>query len=34
MSSYEFENNNYDDDNNYVTSSYIKYPTEDKKYEC
>ena len=36
MSSYEFENNNsYNDyNNNYVTSSYSKYPTDDKKYEC
>ena len=32
MSSYEFENNNsYDDNNNYVPSSYSKYPTEDKQ---
>jgi len=36
MSPYEFENNNsYDDyDNNYVPSSYSKYPTEENKYEC
>jgi hypothetical protein len=35
MSSYEFENNNsYDDNNNYVPSSYSEYPTDDKKYEC
>ena len=35
MSSYEFENNNsYDDDNNYVPSSYSEYPTKENKYEC
>ena len=31
MSPYETKNNSYD---NYVTSSYSKYPTDDKKYEC
>ena len=35
MSPYEYETNNngYDDDN-YVPSSYSKYPTEENKYEC
>jgi len=32
MSPYETKNNSYN--NNYVTSSYSKYPTDDKKYEC
>ena len=27
-------NNSYDDDNNYVPSSYSQYPTEENKYEC
>ena len=36
ISPYEYETNkhNYDDDNNYVTSFYNKYPTEENKYEC
>ena len=33
MSPYETNNNNYYD-NNYVPSSYSKYPTEENKYEC
>ena len=36
MSPYEYEtnNNSYNDNNNYVPSSYSKYATEENKYEC
>jgi hypothetical protein len=31
---YETNNNYNDDDNNYIPSSYSKYPTQEYKYEC
>ena len=32
---YKYKNDSYDNnDNNYVPSSYSKYPSDDKKYEC
>ena len=33
MPPYEI-NNSYDDNNNYVPSSYSEYPTKENKYEC
>jgi YVTN family beta-propeller protein len=34
MNTFEYETNNNFDNNNYVPSSYSKYPTEENKYEC
>ena len=33
-SPYEYKNNSYENNNNYVPSFYSEYPTDDKKYEC
>jgi hypothetical protein len=33
-STYEYKNNSYENNNNYVPSLYSEYPTDDEKYEC
>ena len=34
MNHYEYKNDSYDNNNNYVPISYSEYPTDNKKYEC